>query len=998
MDLNKKIFLSDTSNGLNIPLKGSRSLLPTGEYYGEVSAYDQYIDERKNSNIIRLTCQVNTICSNVLFNRISEIVRDEGSDKVTFINYGVLNGVKQEEGSEESVVREGQKIYYKPTTIDFWQHDSINYVTNVLSISSMSPDEEISGHDIRDIGVNDMDISHTRKLFHPTNAIRDTQLSNDEYVYHCGLDFFNNHLVRSNSFKTICKFSDDIDEELFNSEETGYTAFNTIADLMRDINGNCVIERLSFPIDSGIPGNVKTTALHLYTYDDVDTFEESIRNKQIEKYNGWLGFYNKSKIKSYDVFTPSEEEEKSETIELPIDKPLMYMNGGDFIDLYPGHELYSFVPLYNKYKNRFENNWNYCITYPRTSTTDGFEDIIETNNNSLKAIYFDENTRADNGTSQLVIYGIAKHGLKVGDYVNIYNTYNDVTALIISNAEVSQIADDFIFTVYSDIRISDTWVEVNNDETIEVNGKTYNRHPSVNSIYLDEDFNKYYVINDKYINLDKTAQHISYKKVVNGVECEYYVRVFTRVPNFKFASGDTSSEYEITKNDKDGFNMIDKYSSYDYEFESTVSRLAFAKNVYSDDVGEIVFTDNIDVSNLKDNLGRPLTKLYLTIIKNNNGYKEWYGFDYNNWSESAITSNNVEFSHCFGKITCGLETSDESTNEDEINSIKKLSNIGLTYGYDNSIINNERSYGNNDISITPNEISYKYDNSFYGDLCYYDYFNAVETSIQPILHRFNTAQRECRDAASSFYFKQFNYDEIKRDDYDTDFRFLINVKTVNQCNEKEEGYYYIPHYEIPIRSFGKLQYMLPDLLDIRSITSINDKVKRIHCLQYHHLSPGDKALLYSTNTNHYYFLTAVKNDDTSDNVFYCTVNDENGDESAYKIADININDSNVEDDDNYKLFKLDNMNIPDYATLLKDGTCRYIWRNVYNNGIDGGDKSFEELPFTNGAFYINKRIDLYLRRQDPYGVYGLYSDDDIFGNEMLIEDENNYIEEKDITC
>jgi hypothetical protein len=332
---------------------------------------------------------------------------------------------------------------------------------------------------------------------------------------------------------------------------------------------------------------------------------------RIEKYNGWFGFENSSKIKTYIDFLTNDS--------LGLERPVMYMNGGDFVDMYPSRDLYSFIPKWNEYRKRIEKNWNYCITYPRTSTTDGFEDIIETNNNSLKAIYFDENTRADNGTSQLVIYGIAKHGLKVGDYVNIYNTYNDVTALIISNAEVSQIADDFIFTVYSDIRISDTWVEVNNDETIEVNGETYNRHPSINSIYLDEDFNKYYVINDKYINLDKTAQHISYKKVVNGVECEYYVRVFTRVPNFKFASGDTSSEYEITKNDKDGFNMIDKYSSYDYEFESTVSRLAFAKNVYSDDVGEIVFTDNIDVSNLKDNLGRPLTKLYLTIIKNNNG-------------------------------------------------------------------------------------------------------------------------------------------------------------------------------------------------------------------------------------------------------------------------------------------------------------------------------------------------------------------------------------------
>ena len=1004
--MNKKIFLekfgNSSNSGLKVNLKGNRKLLPIGEYYGIISAYDQYVKERADSNIIRLTCQVNTVCSNVLFNRVSEIVRDEGSSAVTFINYGVLNGEKQKEGSEESVVKDGQTIYYKPTTIDYWQHDSINYAANVLSVSSSSPDTKPSELVIDEIGAQDMDMSNGEKLLHPTNAIRDTQLSNDDYVYHCGLDFFNNHLVRSNSFKTVCKINF---EGSFSDKDTGYTAFNTIADLMRDINGNCVIERIGFPADSGIPGNMKTTALHLYTYDDIDTFENSLRTKRVEKYNGWLGFYNKSKIKSYDIFTATET---TPVTELPIDKPLMYMNGGDFVDMYPGHDLYSFVPLYNKYRNRYEKNWNYCITYPSSSTTDGFDDIIEPNNGSLKAIYFDENTRADNGTSQLVIYGIARHGLKVGDYVNIYRTTtNDdkktVTELIIANAEVSQVADEFIFTVYSDIRISDTWVEVGpEDDTITISARTeegedkvYTRDESVKTIYRDKDFNKYYVVNDKYINLDENAQHISYKKVVNGVECDYYVRIFTRVPNFRFASGDTSTNYEITKKDADGLTKIDKYSSYEYEFESTVSRLAFSKNIYSDDIGEIVFTDDINVSNLKDNLGRPLTKLYLTIIKNNSGYKEWYGFDYDNWNESAITDSNVEFSHCFGKITCGFETSDESINEDTINSIKKISNIGITYGYDMTLINSEREYGSENIYLTPNEVSYKHDNSFYGDLCYYDYFNALETSIQPILHRFNTAQRESSESSSKFYFKQFNYDEIYRDDYDTDSRFLIKVKSVNQCNEKQEGYYYIPHYEIPIKSFGKLQYMLPDLLDIRSIVSVSSKEKRIHCLQYHHLQPGDKALIYDTNTNKHYFLTTQSNKGMNDKVFFCTVSDENGNEAASKIADVSVNDGN---EDVYRLFKLDNMNIPDYAKLLKDGTCRYIWRDVFNSGIEGGDRTLEEYPFTNGAFYINKKIDLYLRRQDPYGVYGMYADDDIFGNEILIENENNYIEEEDITC
>ena len=36
-------------------------------------------------------------------------------------------------------------------------------------------------------------------------AIRDTQISSEDFgfQYHCGIDFFNNHLLRSNTFKIV---------------------------------------------------------------------------------------------------------------------------------------------------------------------------------------------------------------------------------------------------------------------------------------------------------------------------------------------------------------------------------------------------------------------------------------------------------------------------------------------------------------------------------------------------------------------------------------------------------------------------------------------------------------------------------------------------------------------------------------------------------------------------------------------------------------------------
>ena len=57
------------------------------------------------------------------------------------------------------------------------------------------------------------------------------QLSNDNYIYQCGLDILNNHLIRSKTFKTVCKcYNSDIGSK---AEEnySDYTAFNTIAAL-----------------------------------------------------------------------------------------------------------------------------------------------------------------------------------------------------------------------------------------------------------------------------------------------------------------------------------------------------------------------------------------------------------------------------------------------------------------------------------------------------------------------------------------------------------------------------------------------------------------------------------------------------------------------------------------------------------------------------------------------------------------------------------------------
>jgi hypothetical protein len=507
-----------------------------------------------------------------------------------------------------------------------------------------------------------------------------------------------------------------------------------------------------------------------------------------------------------------------------------------------------------------------------------------------------------------------------------------------------------------------------------------------------------------YVNFDDHAQHLSYKKVVNDIECDYYVRIFSKIPNFKNASADTSSEYEIYKNDGE---LIYTYQAHEYDFESHVSRLAFAKNIYTDEVGELVFTDNIDISNLKDNLGRPISSIYLTLVKNNDGYKEWYGYDVadgKTWNINYTNSGTVEYSHCFGKVTCGIETCDESKVEDSINTIYKINNNTFPFGYDVDLINGNRKYSLEDFTVSDTEVYFDGDRHYYGDLSYYDNYNAVERHIQPIMQRFNTAQRESNRSASNTYFENFIYDEIVNDDYDKGDKYEIATKIEGKCNERLEGYYYNPHYEIPIKTFDKLQAIMPDFLNMRSLINTEDGAK-ITTLQNHYLSLGDKSMIYDMAKNKYYYCNTVSGGGDTNRVFTCLIYDERGNEvtlhDLYGSYNIDEEDPNYNSDDdigNFKLFKIDNLDCPSYARILKDGTCRFIWRNILNNGFNLPDDTVEEYPFTNGAFYINRRIDLYLRRQDPHDYWGLYSDGDIEGNNIDIEKIDNYVKDDEIVC
>lgn len=1065
----------NVSNCLATQLLGSKKLLPQEAFFANINEMVVYNQERSNCNLIRLNCVINPICSNVLCNSITEIVKNEGApNAVQNLNYGKTDGFIDNNDFED-------KIYCKNSDVFIYG------------------------------GIKE--------------GVRDTQLSSYKcgFTYHCGLDIFNNHILRNNTFKTVC----------YNDIKTA--TFNTIQDWMRDENGINI---------GGYSNGVKKGNMHLYTSEDISNYDDTIEEKMFEK-NGWFGFTNIGKFAVVD--------NNNETMD--IFRVINYRRSCDFIQMYPSSDLWSFTPKYNSYLHRLEKNWNYCLTYPSSSTTKNIT-FIDENLNSLKIMYIDDRVTLKNGLKALKIYSISKHGLKQGDYINLYQ--ND--QMILKNCEVREIENEYIFYVFSNgLKLSTRWYEltradtdtsgvddffvtipvqveeffltygntiISSDTTFTLNvspntikksnfllteeeqkfklwktinfhGKTYVLNFNPNTRALDplseeevyvsrdnvdftlnyisgdsstytysisnvivnmkmqyiisadremvycghgDDRQTYYLIDNKYVNIDDNSQNFSYKKVIEGEEVEYYVRIFSRLPNWK------GCEVKIDENQLYGTNknLIAKYQTLDHDFENHISQLAFAKNIYGDDMSQIVYTDDIDISYLRDNLGRPLTSIYLTILKNNKGYKEWYGkngapIQIRKRAQDTNEKYHIEYSHCFGMLNCAFRLSKESLPNINYNNVNQINNIDSSFQFqgldvedlqhsklvyanilenanivDNDddetanrsfrscftdILNDEIQYGEYDDYNVENS-NYKGDTHFYGDLCAYSNKRLIEEPIQQIEMRFNTAQRELSSLDTSYkYLNKLYYDEIKRDDLDRD-GFLLEENEIIQGNQHKEGYCYYPHYEIPIKTFSQeISYQSSIALTISKIDSISNEeeraiIYRIKTMNAHNLQVNDTVYIKYNTFN-------VRTNEIDNTLYYiCYVSDLINNKTfecrIYNELHTRVNTLNTIDILSYRLFKKDNT-IPSYATFAKDGSCRFIWRNVVNNGFDN-ENDIENYPFFNGAFYVSKQINLFVKRQDPNEYTNFLTSKDIVPNVLKIIDEDNYKEESNIEC
>lgn len=893
LEENRSVLSNNVENNLKIDFDTKKRLLPDESLVDNFSLYEQYVKERDECCDYRLILNVNPLCSNVLFNTISEITINEGSDSCKCLNF-MNNGLDKQAYAKNATNSTNPIKYY--------------------------------------------------------NAIQNTEYShkkNGNFVYHCGLDIFNNHMLRKRIFVHINKAN-------YKQGDTAYTVYNTIKDYLRDHDGNIVREplRINYVYASAEGDNAESAMTVRHIYDTNSLY--SLKNAYYEycrDNNGWWGFTNPGMI---NINTTSSSSISTNEM-LANNKPC------EFIDMYPDRSLFSFIPKYNKNRRRAEKNWDYCVTYPYAKDYELIDSICGGKNGAIKARI--KKVISPNGVVLLQCTSLFKHSFTNGSYVNFYYYMvkggEKPTSVNASNI-VRPLKDEY----YSQEESSTNRGEREYTED-ELSFQRYQRDIRIYSVGDAEGNFKDRIFSVKYSDISEIYDNFAafgcfYKKFINNSECSYYVRKFKKIKN------------------KNGGNLL-----------SDVNKTAFAKNIYGDDIAQIVFTDTIDLCDVRDENGRDVSELYFTVIKRNAGNKEWY---INKNTSSAL----VEESHCFGTLTSGIDFSGVDVNEEPFDyNAHYLHNLDESVCY-NSTTNTEDKPARNTFSAWGDTILMgmpKYlesgitinDDEFYGDVVEFDNYNYNTNTIGNVYHRFNTMQRELFDLA----FRDLKQDVVVHDDYDaanlesgftvdtyycndvfTSFHSVYDsatTKNLMYSNIMPEGYIYNPHTKIKIKEESNVMhsdayYINYDRCDVSfdgDYIILNVRIPVDYSL-----IKGDYVAMYDKVNGEIVWGEIRSVSGTSISVSLDM-------ESFYGVDIANNIDYFLPLNGKRRYFMFWAKNsVPIYAKLCLDSKT-FSWRNTLKmSELDKNSELFD-MPFTNGCNYIQKNINFPLKRQDPRGEYGL---------------------------
>lgn len=905
---------------VDIGLTTKSSLMPLENISKTFSLLEQYNAERDECNRFRVILSINPVCSNVLYNKKTEILLNEGSP------------------------------------------ECVNILDTKTSISK----DELAPN-----ALNSNDISYLQ-------MIRDTEYShvdNGGFTYHCGIDIFNNHFLRKKEFVNVNKYNDY-------SKEKSQNVFNTISDYSRDGRGNIIKDSFSAKRNDTIDS-------HLYQYDTIMSMQEAFLDNCYEK-NGWWGFTNPCTISMND------DALKGANTLLSYKKPC------EFVDLYPDRSLFSFIPKYNKHRKRLENNWDYCLTYPFAKDEEKINEICGGREQAIRANAVERVNASSLNILECSSY--FKHNLKAGDYVTFfyYRVKND-TELLNNIDSLVSVEDKGVFYFYknADFDIEGNLLdEATPITTITKDGLMFTRYEKRIQVLSVGDTNGQYldrVFNVRLTDVNSILGQIKsfgcfYKKNSSSTDCVYYFRKFKKLK-------------AIDGND----------------IRSEINKVGFGQNIYGDDIAQIIFTDDVDVSGLKDHNGRDVSEIFLTVVKRNKGYQQWY------CTNPDFSDENIEYSHCFGEVTSGIDFYGIEKEPFDYN-VRYLHNIKSPSLTANTIENTLKAWGDTITKGCPltleSNISIEND-EFYGDIVEFDTSEYRETVIGSVYHRFNTAQREF----FGMPYRDVRHDVITKDDYDDDGAGNFKVETyffndsktsvgsedtghLIYANISPEGYFYQPHTKIKIREEDAIA-TLSAAKYINYATVVFDKIEN-----YLLIKPDGTVKLYNNK------LSAIFEKEDGDEIkyqnsyieititapidygfikgdyicFYDKTNQKSlwGEIIRVKDNDVTVrydvsvfdyldevgfaNFNPVDGKRHFYAFWSPN-NVPFHAQLC-EGRQKFIWRNIISpSKLTRADELYD-TPFTNGCFYVERNITMFLRRQDPIGKYGL-SNPLIKGGEVI---------------
>lgn len=192
-----------------------------------------------------------------------------------------------------------------------------------------------------------------------------------------------------------------------------------------------------------------------------------------------------------------------------------------------------------------------------------------------------------------------------------------------------------------------------------------------------------FFIDEKYdFSADVLSKKYRFKKTIGDVESQYYSRWYKKL---------------TTINDYDTF------------------KTSFAKNMYEDQDTSFIFPNSLDLANVRDNLGRPVSELFLTIIKK---------------------GDNV----FWGKTLCGLNT--------------YLSNIDYDFNmlFEGGVLSEIEVVADQDV--------------FFGNIVEYNERTILETELNFAVHIFNTKNRLQSGLYESYYYRpHYKVDILVSDDF-----------------------------------------------------------------------------------------------------------------------------------------------------------------------------------------------------------------------------------------